>query len=181
MVFEDEIVNNNAFEHAGLIFTEPWALTNKIKLNIIQNFKSDFLENKFWAEWGVCFKFLIQNLTYFFHRIFFNVRGILELKNDTTILRKNGSFANKTCCTLTALFVKMQIVLRESPYGSICNAKGRICTWTSLVPAQDINLTRIHKMGFLWNFFYFSWFCQRRLKLDNPILVLLWSRTFGPK
>ena len=22
--FEDEIVNNKAFEHAGLIFTEPW-------------------------------------------------------------------------------------------------------------------------------------------------------------
>ena len=28
-------------------------------------------------------------------------RGILELKNDTRILRKNESFPNKTCCVLT--------------------------------------------------------------------------------
>ena len=27
MIFEDEIVNNKAFEHANLIFTEPLALT----------------------------------------------------------------------------------------------------------------------------------------------------------
>ena len=37
-IFDDEIVNNKAFEHANLIFTESWALMNEIMLNIIQNF-----------------------------------------------------------------------------------------------------------------------------------------------
>ena len=46
-MFEDKIVNNKAFENADLIFTEPWALTNEIMLNIMQNFKIDFLKNKF--------------------------------------------------------------------------------------------------------------------------------------
>ena len=50
-IFEDEIVNNKAFEHANLIFTEPVALTNEIMLNIMQNFKFDFLKNN------------VQNLT----------------------------------------------------------------------------------------------------------------------
>ena len=45
--FDDEIVNNKAFEHVNLIFTEPWALANEIMLNIMQNFKFDFLENEF--------------------------------------------------------------------------------------------------------------------------------------
>ena len=35
-------------------------------------------------------------------------RGILKLKN-ASILLKNASFANKTCCGLTALFVKTKI------------------------------------------------------------------------
>ena len=46
-IFEDEIVNSKAFEHANLIFTEPWSLTNEIMLNIIRNFKTDFLKNEF--------------------------------------------------------------------------------------------------------------------------------------
>ena len=46
-IFEVEIVNNKAFEHTNLIFTEPWALTNEIMLNIMQNFKFDFLKNEF--------------------------------------------------------------------------------------------------------------------------------------
>ena len=45
--FEDEIVNNNAFEHTNLIFTAPWALTNEIMLSIMQNFKFDFLKSEF--------------------------------------------------------------------------------------------------------------------------------------
>ena len=49
-IFEDEIINNKVFEHANLIFTEPWALANEIMLNIMQKFKFDFLENKFWAD-----------------------------------------------------------------------------------------------------------------------------------
>ena len=36
-------------------------------------------------------------------------REILELKNDTSILHKNGSFSNKTCCGFTALFLKTKI------------------------------------------------------------------------
>ena len=47
MIFEDEIVDSKDFEHTNLIFTEPWALTNEMMLNIMQNFKFDFLKNKF--------------------------------------------------------------------------------------------------------------------------------------
>ena len=46
-IFEDEIVDNKVFEHANLIFTEPWALTNEIMVNIMQNLKYDFLKNEF--------------------------------------------------------------------------------------------------------------------------------------
>ena len=46
-IFEDEIVNNKAFEQANLIFTEPWALTNEIMLNIMQNFKTNFRPTNF--------------------------------------------------------------------------------------------------------------------------------------
>ena len=34
---------------------------------------------------------------------------ILVLKNNTSILRKKGSFSNKMCCSLTALFLKTKI------------------------------------------------------------------------
>ena len=34
MIFADGIVSNKAFEHANLIFTEPWTLMNEITLNI---------------------------------------------------------------------------------------------------------------------------------------------------
>ena len=47
MIFEDEIVNNETFEHTNPVFTEPWALTNEVMLNIMQNFKFDFLKNEF--------------------------------------------------------------------------------------------------------------------------------------
>ena len=46
-ILENEIVNNKAFEDANLIFAEPWALTNEIMLNMMQNLKSDFLKNEF--------------------------------------------------------------------------------------------------------------------------------------
>ena len=58
-----KLVTNKTFEHASLIFTEPQALANEIILNIMQNFKFDFLEKEFWADWGVRFKFHSQNLT----------------------------------------------------------------------------------------------------------------------
>ena len=62
-IFEDEIVNNKTFEHVNLIFTKPWALANGIMLNIMQNFKFEFLKNEFYADWDVRFKFHFQNLT----------------------------------------------------------------------------------------------------------------------
>ena len=46
-IFEDEIVNNKASENANLIFTEPWALTSETMMNIMQNFKFDFLKKEF--------------------------------------------------------------------------------------------------------------------------------------
>ena len=42
-----KVINNNAAENASLIFTEPWALSKEIMLNIMENFKFDFLENEF--------------------------------------------------------------------------------------------------------------------------------------
>ena len=39
-------------------------------------------------------------------------------------------------------------VLKTSPYGPICNAKGRIWSGTSLGRTQDVNLTTMHKMTF---------------------------------
>ena len=45
-IFKDEIVNNKAFEHANLIFTDAWTLTNKIMLNIMQKFKFDFFQKR---------------------------------------------------------------------------------------------------------------------------------------
>ena len=47
ITFKNEMVNNKAFELANLIFTEPWVLTNEITLNIMHNFKFDFLKNEF--------------------------------------------------------------------------------------------------------------------------------------
>ena len=44
-------------------------------------------------------------------------------------------------------------VLRTSPCGPICNAKGRILSGTSLGRTQDVNLTIIHKTDF-YGFFY---------------------------
>ena len=95
-IFEDEIVKNKAFEHANRIFIEPWALTNEFMLNIMQNFNFDFLK----ANFG------LHNFSAGFFPMY---RGLLELKNDASNLRKNGSFSNTTCCGLTALFLKTKI------------------------------------------------------------------------
>ena len=106
--FEDEIVNGKAFEHASLIFTESRVLTNKIMLNIMESLKFDFL-NKFWASWGVRFNSISRTLAKNSGVYFTKYKGILELKSDTRISRKNGWFVSKTCCGLTALFVKTKI------------------------------------------------------------------------
>ena len=79
--------------------------------------------------------------------------------------------------------------VRTSPYGPICNAKGRICNRTSLGRNQDVSLTIIHKMSFQG---FFSIFPDSNCISDivlpklvenliRPILVLLWSGTFPPK
>ena len=59
---------------------------------------------------GVYILSSISRTLHNFSKGFFSLySGILELKNDTSILRKNGSFANKRCCGLAALFVKAKI------------------------------------------------------------------------
>lgn len=61
------------FEHANLIFTNTWTLEDEIMLNIMQQFKVDFLQNEFWTDWGLPFKLHFQNLTQFSTGFFFNV------------------------------------------------------------------------------------------------------------
>ena len=108
-ILEDEIVNNKAFEHANLIFTEPWTLTDEIMLTIMQNINLIFSKTNF-RPTGVYVLSSISKTLHNFSTGFFPMyRGILELKNDTNILRKNGSFSNKTCCGLAALFLKTKI------------------------------------------------------------------------
>ena len=52
---------------------------------------------------------ITRSIRSFFKRLFSMYRGIFELKNDISIFCKNGSFANKTCCGLTVLFIKTKI------------------------------------------------------------------------
>ena len=108
-IFEDEIVNKKAFELANLIFTEPWTLKNEIMLKIMQNFKFDFLKNKFQADWGVRCKFHFRKLYIIFPRYFFRFIEEYQLEKDTSIFCKNGSLLNKTCCELIALVLKTKI------------------------------------------------------------------------
>ena len=115
-IFEDEIVNNKPFQHnlifkpfkANLIFTELWTLTNEILLNIMQKFKFYFLKQNY-TDWGVCLSSISETSHNFFTRFFRIYRGILEPKNDASVLHKIGFFSNKTCCGLTALFLKTKI------------------------------------------------------------------------
>ena len=50
-----------------------------------------------------------RTLHIFSKGLFSMYRGILELKNNASILLKIGTLANKTCCALTALSVKTKI------------------------------------------------------------------------
>ena len=80
-IFENEIVNNKAFEHANLIFTEPWAFTNEIMLNIMNNFKFDCLKNAFSVGWGAYILSSISKTLHNFSTGFFPLyRGILAKK-----------------------------------------------------------------------------------------------------
>ena len=59
---------------------------------------------------GVYALSFISNTLHNFSTGFFPIyRGRLELKSDTSILHKNGSFSKKTCCGLTALLLKTKI------------------------------------------------------------------------
>ena len=84
----------------------------------MQNFKFEFLENEFWADGGVHFKFHFQNLHNFSTGLFLMYRAILGLKNNTSIFQKNGSFTNKACCSLTALLVKTKIYYCHSNFAN---------------------------------------------------------------
>ena len=85
---------------------EPQALANEIMLNIMQDFKFDFLENEFWTDEVYVLSFISRTLHNIFTGFFSMYRKLIELKSDTRILRRNGLFGNKTCCALTALFAK---------------------------------------------------------------------------
>ena len=56
MIFEVEIVNNKVFEHANLIFTEPWTFTNEImqktiyKHPVYSNVATEQCLVHFWAK-----------------------------------------------------------------------------------------------------------------------------------
>ena len=93
------------------LLREPWALANEIMLNIMQNFDFDFLENEFWQTGVYVLSSVSRTLHNFSKGLFSMYRGILELKSDTSILHKNGSFANMIRCRLTALLVKTKIYI----------------------------------------------------------------------
>ena len=59
----------------SLTFTEPWALLNDIMLNIMQNCKFYFMENEFWDDWDVHFKFISRTLNNFSTVIFSKYGG----------------------------------------------------------------------------------------------------------
>ena len=61
------------------------------------------------GQMGVYILSSISRALHFSTGFFSMYRGILELKNDSRILRKNSSFKNETCFGLTALFVKTKI------------------------------------------------------------------------
>ena len=89
--------------------TNPWALTNEIMLNIMQTLNLIFSKVNFRLT-GVYVLSSISKALHNFYTAFFPMyRGILELKNNTRIFVQNGLFSYKTCCGLTALFLKMKI------------------------------------------------------------------------
>ena len=75
----------------------------------MQNFKFYFLENEFQVDRVYLLSSISRTLHNFSTGLFSMYRGRLKLKNVTSILHKNGSFANHTCCGLTSLFVKTKI------------------------------------------------------------------------
>ena len=110
MIFEDEIISNKTLDHdTSLIFTESWALANGIMLNVMQNLILIFSKTNFELTGAYVLSSISRNFNNFFTVFFSMYRGILELQNHTSILWKNGLFANKTCFSLTTLFVKTEI------------------------------------------------------------------------
>ena len=72
-------------------------------LNLIFS-KTNFRSNEVYVLSSIC-----KTLHNFSTGLFPMYCRILELKKNTNILRKNGSFSNKTCCDMTALFLKTKI------------------------------------------------------------------------
>ena len=72
----------------------------------MQNLKFGLFENNFFGPAEVYGLVSISRALHIFSTELFSMyRGILELKNDTSILRISDSFTNKTGSGLTALFV----------------------------------------------------------------------------
>ena len=101
----------------GLISKKTFAVSTFIKnIYVCPFYKKEmfvaFSRKRFLGRHGVYVLSSISRTffsTFFLFFSFSVYRGMLELKNDTSILRKNGWFGNKTCCSLTALFVKTEI------------------------------------------------------------------------
>ena len=99
----------NFVNGCSLIFNEPWALANKIMLNIMQNFKSDFLENEFWLT-GMYVSSSISRTLHNFSTGFFSMyREILELKHDMLAFCRKMVHSHTMYFGLAALFVKTKI------------------------------------------------------------------------
>ena len=72
----------------------------------------------FGLSWVYVLSSISRTLHNFSTGFFAMHRGILELKNDTSISLKNGSFANTVFCSLTALFVKTKIYFCRCKFGN---------------------------------------------------------------
>ena len=104
-ILKDEIVSMKAFEHANLIFTEPLALTIETCWIYCKTLNLIFSKTNLRLI-GVYVLCSISRTLHDFSAVFFSICRILQLKNGNRVLLKNGSFANKMYCGLTALFVK---------------------------------------------------------------------------
>ena len=70
-----------------------------------------FSKNNFALVWVYVLSSISRTLHNFPTGYLSMYRGIIQLKIDSSILHKNDSFTNKTCCGLSALFVKTKIYL----------------------------------------------------------------------
>ena len=94
----------------------------------------------FWkTNFGLTEVYLISSISRTLHGFsagFFSMhRRILGPKRDTTILCKNDSFGNNTCCDLTILFLKTKIYFCRCNFANkLINKKFLISVFCSLHP-----------------------------------------------